>query len=251
MPPGGSRRERSGELGAAAEHRVWVGVLLLQSLLPACSALPWEWLRTLFAWAGDAHRAGEAHVSVVMGAGTGLGALHLPAELLTAIAIAYCDSHRLFRRADLSGGGGASPPCGVKPSQCALTGEAAIYWAQCSKRFGIDNVSIAASSRIFGPVTIGLSRKLVLLPASMTAGLPEADLRAVIAHEFAHMRRNDFLKNLIYELLSLPVSYHPVFWLTRERIMESREMVCDQIAAEMLPDETNMLDRSCAWHPCS
>jgi TonB family protein len=46
------------------------------------------------------------------------------------------------------------------------------------------------------------------------------------------MHRNDFLKNLIYELLSLPVNYHPLFWLTRERIMESREMVCDQMAAE-------------------
>jgi TonB family protein len=55
----------------------------------------------------------------------------------------------------------------------------------------------------------------------------------VIAHEFAHMRRNDFTKNLLYELLSLPVTYHPLLWLTRERIMESREMVCDQMAAAM------------------
>jgi TonB family protein len=47
------------------------------------------------------------------------------------------------------------------------------------------------------------------------------------------MQRNDFLKNLIYELLSLPANYHPVFWLTRERIMESREVVCDQMAAQI------------------
>ncbi len=60
-----------------------------------------------------------------------------------------------------------------------------------------------------------------------------ADLRTVIAHEFAHMRRNDFFKNLFYEIVSLPVSYHPLFRLTRERIMESREIVCDGMAAEM------------------
>ncbi len=65
----------------------------------------------------------------------------------------------------------------------------------------------------------------------MVAALPEADLRTVIAHEFAHMQRNDFFKNLIYELLALPASYHPVLWLTRDRIMETREVVCDQIAA--------------------
>jgi TonB family protein len=63
--------------------------------------------------------------------------------------------------------------------------------------------------------------------------LPEADLHTVIAHEFAHMRRKDFMKNLLYELLSLPVTYHPVLWLTRARIMESREIVCDQMAAAM------------------
>ena len=65
----------------------------------------------------------------------------------------------------------------------------------------------------------------------MVAALPQADFRTVIAHEFAHMRRNDFLKNLIYEFFSLPASYNPALWLTRERIMETREVVCDEIAA--------------------
>jgi TonB family protein len=67
----------------------------------------------------------------------------------------------------------------------------------------------------------------------MASALPEKEMQAAIAHEFAHMRRNDFLKNLIYELLALPVTFHPAFWLTRERVMESREMVCDQIAAQI------------------
>jgi TonB family protein len=60
--------------------------------------------------------------------------------------------------------------------------------------------------------------------------LPAADLHTVIAHEFAHIHRKDFLKNLLYQLLSLPVTYHPLHWLTRARITESREMVCDQMA---------------------
>jgi TonB family protein len=41
------------------------------------------------------------------------------------------------------------------------------------------------------------------------------------------------VKNLLYELLSLPVTYHPLLWLTRARIMESREIVCDKMAAAM------------------
>jgi TonB family protein len=80
---------------------------------------------------------------------------------------------------------------------------------------------------------MGLRRKLLLLPVGMVDRLPELDLHTVIAHEFAHMHREDFTKNLLYELLSLPVTYHPLLWLTRARIMESREMVCDQMAAAM------------------
>jgi TonB family protein len=67
----------------------------------------------------------------------------------------------------------------------------------------------------------------------MVDALPSGDLETVIAHEFAHMQRNDFMKNLFYELLALPVAYHPLLWVTRARVMESREMICDQMAAAM------------------
>jgi TonB family protein len=218
--------------GAVVEHRVWVLVLLLQSLLPACSILPWEWLRSLSFWDWRASGAGDAHVSVVMGAGTGIGVLRLPAVLLMAIAIlyatviAYFIARFLWRSAALSA---------LRSEAVAvlLTGEAALFWARCSGRFEMNDVSIAASSRVFSPVTMGLRRKLLLLPVTMVDVLPESDLHTVIAHEFAHMQRKDFTKNLLYELLSLPVTYHPLLWLTRAHIMESREIVCDQMAAAM------------------
>jgi TonB family protein len=80
---------------------------------------------------------------------------------------------------------------------------------------------------------MGFSRRLVLLPATMLSNLDWTEMQTVIAHEFAHIHRNDFLKNAIYELLSLPLNYHPLFWLTRQRIIESREIVCDRMAAEI------------------
>ena len=216
-------------LGAAMEHRVWVIAMLLQSLLPALSIFPWEWLR-MFLWAGNVSRPGEAHVSVAVGQGTGVGVLQLPGALLEAIAILYVvvtvffAVRFLWRAINLSALRSEVVPV-------SMTGQAALYWEQCSKRFEVQDVSIAASSRVFGPVTLGVRQKLLLLPVNVIEQLPEADLSTVIAHEFAHMRRKDFMKNLVYELLSLPVSYHPLLWLTRARIMESREMVCDQMAA--------------------
>ena len=216
-------------LGAAMEHRVWVIALLLQSLLPALSIFPWEWLRTLL-WAGNVSRPGEAHVSVAVGQGTGVGVLLLPGALLEAITILYVAvttffaARFLWRAINLSALRREAVPV-------PLTGQAALFWARCLQRFEVQDVSIAVSSRVFGPVTLGIQRKLLLLPVNVIEELPEADLHTVIAHEFAHMRRKDFMKNLVYELLSLPVSYHPLLWLTRARIMESREMVCDQMAA--------------------
>ncbi|MBB6143447.1 TonB family protein [Silvibacterium bohemicum] len=217
--------------GALAEHRVWVCVLVLQSLLPACSTLSWQWLRNLIARLAGSRGVADASVTVVMGSGTGLGGHNFSAMLLTVAAAAYVLVSAYFAARFLwSWFRLLSIRRAAVPVE--LTGEAALVWQRCSQRFRIEDASIAASSQVFGPVTMGLSRRLVLLPAKMLAGLPESDLYTVIAHEFAHIRRNDFLINLLYEVLSLPVSYHPLFWFTRERIMETREMVCDQMAAE-------------------
>jgi TonB family protein len=218
--------------GAAVEHRVWVVTLILQSLIPAFSALPREWLRTFSFWEWNASRTGEAQVSVVMGTGTGIDLHHLPDMLLATIAILYAAvityfaARFLWRATTLSA-------IRREAVTLPLTGEAALFWARCSRMFATEDVCLAASSRIFGPVTMGLRRKFLLLPASIVDVLADADLHTVIAHEFAHMQRRDFLKNLLYELLSLPVTYHPLLWLTRTRIMQSREMVCDQMAAAM------------------
>jgi TonB family protein len=216
--------------GAAMEHRVWVSVLCMQALVPAFATLPWEWASALLAWGTAQPRTAEAGVSVVMGTGEGVGAFHLPAALLTAIAIAY-GAFTVYFAARFVYRLGVLWVMRREAREVALGGESAADWERCTQRFGVGEVSLSMSSRIFGPVTMGLTRKLVLLPEDLVERLSATDLRTVIAHEFAHLRRNDFLKNLIYELLSFPVSYHPLFWLTREKIMESREMVCDQMAA--------------------
>jgi TonB family protein len=219
-----------GRTGPKAEHRVWVSVLFLQSLLPACSVLPWDWLQKMLSWFGNGPPTTNARVTVVMGAGTRPGAFHLPTALLTTIAIAYgtvcayflarflwrCMRLVVLRREAVT---------------VSLTDEAANTWLHCANRFQIEDVSMATSSEIFGPVTMGFFRRLLLLPANMLTDLPANDLHTVIAHEFAHLRRNDFMKNLVYEWLSLPISYHPLLWRTRARITETREMVCDEMVA--------------------
>lgn len=222
-------------IGAAAEHRVWVGVLLLQASLPAVSLLPWglfpwQWLSALGVWRHAS--GGDAHVSVVMGAANTSGSVGISGTVLTAAFITYgavsvyFGARFLWRMRTLA-------LIRREAVALSLTGASAQSWTRFSQQFGIHNVSIAASARVLGPVTMGHGNKLVLLPATMVGHLPQEDFDTVIAHEFAHMRRNDFTKNLLYELVSLPIAYHPLLWLAQERITESREMICDQVAADV------------------
>ncbi len=217
-------------LGAAAEHRVWVGVLLGEALLPAASLLPAGWLRLALPWTG-ANAAGPGHVSVTMGAGTVLGAGSLSLDLAMIAVFVYGAvtawfAMRFVRRwARLT-------ILRRESVAVELTDGAADPWTRCAQKFGVGEVALATSSRIFGPVTMGCFRKMVLLPPGMLARLAEPERDTVIAHEFAHIRRHDFLKNLAYEALTLPVSYHPLVGFARERLTTSREMVCDRMAAE-------------------
>jgi TonB family protein len=219
-------------LGAAAEHRVWVGALLLQALLPAISIIPWDFVRNLSLWTSAPLADAQPHVSVITGPGTAFGVLQLPGWLLAGIAIAYAIITAWFA-AQFAWRLRRIRALRRSATPIILTGNAAFGWEHCAQTFGIPDAAVAVSSQIYGPATIGIVRKLVLLPNSMLATLPAPEMQAAISHEFAHMQRHDFLKNLFHELLSLPVRFHPLFRLTRQRVTESREMVCDQMAAEV------------------
>jgi beta-lactamase regulating signal transducer with metallopeptidase domain len=85
-----------------------------------------------------------------------------------------------------------------------------------------------------GPATVGVMRHTLLLPPGFIEQISAVDLDAVLAHEFAHIQRQDFARNLLYGILSLPLAYHPLLSLTRARIAETRELVCDAMAVEAL-----------------
>jgi len=219
-------------IGPAAEHRAWVGVLVLQALLPAFPALPEGWLRTALSWiAPPAHPAADGTVSVVFGPGAAQGGFHLPAPVLTIAASAYAlltlyffarFAWRCLRLASIQRD---STQLKLSPSQSEC-------FARAQRIFAVDNVSLSLSEELRVPVTLGLGRSVILLPAALAPALSDSDFRTVLEHELAHIHRRDFALNLVYELLALAVSYHPLLRLTRERIAETREMICDQLAAE-------------------
>jgi TonB family protein len=121
-------------------------------------------------------------------------------------------------------------------TRITLSGDTALHFSRYLRSLGITARSpeIAVSPHGMGPVTLGLRRGLVLLPSAFLENIQADDLDALLAHELAHIARRDFAKNLLYGLVSLPAAWHPVIWRTRARLAESRELVCDAIAADAI-----------------
>lgn len=87
-----------------------------------------------------------------------------------------------------------------------------------------------------GPATAGWWRPVILLPAAVALRLPGDLLEALLAHELAHVRRHDYLVNLLQRLVETLLFYHPVVWWLSHRIRVERELVADALAADALGD---------------
>ena len=106
----------------------------------------------------------------------------------------------------------------------------------CARSFSLPRVSVLCTADLSGPATLGFGRPLLLLPETFfLEAFPDDDLFSAISHELAHVVRRDFLFNLLYEISSLPVCFHPCTALILSRIAQTRELACDEIAAQMLP----------------
>ena len=105
---------------------------------------------------------------------------------------------------------------------------------RCQSALGVKRVGIFCSAAIPMPITVGSLNPLVILPEQL---LLEADpdvLTSAIGHELVHVRRRDYALNLMYELIHLPLSFHPAAALVRRRIRETRELSCDELVADRL-----------------
>ena len=81
------------------------------------------------------------------------------------------------------------------------------------------------------PVTVSWLSPIILVPPTFEA-MPEEQQLSYVAHELAHVERMDFELNLLFEIVSLSLCFHPgVYWI-KKQIAQCREEVCDEIAAE-------------------
>ncbi|MGB7024059.1 MAG: M56 family metallopeptidase, partial [Candidatus Acidiferrales bacterium] len=90
--------------------------------------------------------------------------------------------------------------------------------------------------RLEAPAVIGWFRPVVMLPLTALTGLSEEQLKAVIAHELAHIRRLDCFVNLFQVAAETLLFYHPAIWWVNKRIRSERENCCDDVAISVCGD---------------
>ena len=94
-------------------------------------------------------------------------------------------------------------------------------------------VKLVESALIEVPTVIGWLRPVILLPVSLLTRLTPQQLEAILAHELAHIRRHDYLVNLIQTAIETLLFYHPLVWWISSLIRAEREHCCDDIALNL------------------
>jgi beta-lactamase regulating signal transducer with metallopeptidase domain len=116
--------------------------------------------------------------------------------------------------------------------------EAAPEWQRSARRLAHAlklrrAVQLLESAAVEVPTVIGWLRPIVLLPATSLTGLSSEQMEMILAHELAHIRRNDFFVNLMQAVVETLLFYHPAVWWISNRIRVEREHCCDDVAVSV------------------
>src|SRR6202043_2235001 len=68
------------------------------------------------------------------------------------------------------------------------------------------------------------------------SGLPAEHLEALLLHELAHIRRHDYLVNILQSIGEALLFYHPAVWWVSGHIRAERELCCDDMAVSVSGD---------------
>ena len=118
-------------------------------------------------------------------------------------------------------------------------------------RIGLSRpVRLLVSVRVQVPTVIGWLRPVVLVPVGALAGLPPEHVEALLAHELAHIRRHDYLVNILQSVAEAVLFYHPAVWWVSGHLRSERELCCDDVAVSVTGDALLYASALAEWESC-
>lgn len=101
------------------------------------------------------------------------------------------------------------------------------------------SVEVLESSLAQVPMVVGYFRPVILLPVSLLSSIPIEQLEAILAHELAHIRRHDFVINMLQVLVETVFFYHPAVWWLSNRVRIEREHCCDDLVVKVMDNRSD------------
>lgn len=110
--------------------------------------------------------------------------------------------------------------------------------AQLSSLFGIRRkVGLKVSAKVSSPLVIGFFKPLILLPIGLINELSAEEVELILLHELAHIKRGDFLVNMLIRLARILLFFNPLIWWLCKLIDAEREHCCDDHVIKVTGDK--------------
>ena len=231
---------RLGDLGPLGRHRVWLACLVLATVVPALSHISWPTNAPPSAPTPPiASHAFETAAPLVLSADVAPASVQPTSStiqidervawgiaavfaLAVVIGLSRLVASLFAVRALLAG---------ARPVVLSAETTADLEAFMRARRRTMPQ--IRCSARVASPAVAGVFRATILTPPGF-ADRPDAEVRAALLHELAHVVRRDYAVNLASEVLALPLCWHPALHLILAEVRRSRELVCDAMASAAL-----------------
>lgn len=103
-------------------------------------------------------------------------------------------------------------------------------------------VTLFESGYVKVPLVLGHFKPVILIPAGLLTGLPASQIEAVLLHELAHIRRNDYFVNLLQNITEAVFFFNPgLLWIS-SLLRDEREHCCDDIALAQTKNKREFIE---------
>src|SRR5690606_13863739 len=104
---------------------------------------------------------------------------------------------------------------------------------QAKKKLDVrQSVGIYLSNKISVPITLGHLRPFILFPIAYANKMELAQVEAILMHELAHVKRQDYLFNLLKVGIETVLFFNPFIWALSKVVEREREHACDDMVVQ-------------------
>lgn len=122
----------------------------------------------------------------------------------------------------------------IRSDASPIGGEWTGYVQRTAYALGVTRmIRIAESTRISGPMVMGYFKPLILIPVGMIGGLTTQQLETIFLHELAHIRRHDYLVNVLQIVVESIFFFNPFVSVLSNIIRREREYCCDDLVVSL------------------